>query len=83
MRHLAYYISLATIFTIGIIVVQSLRSQKELQIAVIILLCIFYVLWGVVHHIVLHSFSLKVMLEYIAIAVFGVSLILFIYNIGL
>ena len=83
MKHLLYYLSLATILTAGVLVAGYMHGQKQTQIAIVILIAIFYVIWGVVHHIAEHSFSIKVVLEYIAIATLGISLVLFVFNIAL
>ena len=83
MKHLLYYLSLAFIMVTGILVAGYFHGQKQVQIAIAILLALFYVVWGVVHHIAEHSFSIKVVLEYIDIAVLGISLVLFVFNIAL
>lgn len=83
MKHLVYYLSLAAILIAGVLVAGYLHGQKQMQIAIVVLIAVFYVVWGIVHHIAEHSFSIKIVLEYIAIAVLGVSLVLFVFNIAL
>ncbi len=83
MKHLLYYLSLAIILSAGVLAVANLHNQKSLQIAIVVLIGLFYVLWGVVHHAVEHSFSIKIMLEYISIALLSISLVLFVLNIAL
>lgn len=82
-KHFLYYFSLLLILIIGFSTAFYLSGQKTLQMAIIVLTAFFYVVWGVVHHMLHHSFSVKIMLEYIAIAVLGISLVLFVQNIAL
>lgn len=56
---------------------------KNVQMSFVVLTAFLYVVWGVLHHTLHHSFSLKVMLEYIAIATFGISVALFFFNVAL
>lgn len=71
------------ILSSGVLTVSVLRSQKSLQVGVVILIALFYVIWGVVHHAIEHSFSIKIMLEYVSIALLSISLVLFVLNIAL
>ncbi|MDE2589433.1 MAG: hypothetical protein KGL95_07185 [Patescibacteria group bacterium] len=83
MKHFLYYLSLAAILAACVLLIAFLKNQKSLQVAVVILMALFYVIWGVVHHAIEHSFSIKIMLEYIAIALLSISLVLFVLNIAL
>ncbi len=82
-KHIFYYLSLATLLAIGFILPVYFQGQKTLQLSLIVLTAILYIIWGVTHHIIHHSFSIKIMLEYIAIAILGVSLIFFAFNVAL
>ena len=79
-KHLVYYISLILILFLGFGLASFFPYQKNLEMLFVMLTVFFYVLWGVIHHIVHHSFSIRIMLEYIAIGVLGISLILFVLN---
>ncbi len=82
-HHVIYYVTLLIVLALGIGLAMYVHGQKQLQVALVVLTSIFYVVWGVVHHAVHHSFSIKIMLEYIAIAIFGISIIFFVLNIAL
>lgn len=82
-KHIFYYLSLAALLGIGFTLPIYFVTQKTLQLSFIVLTAFLYVVWGVSHHIIHHSFSIKIMLEYIAIAVLGLSLILFAFNVAL
>jgi uncharacterized membrane protein YjjP (DUF1212 family) len=83
MKHLLYYLSLAAILASGVVAVLFLQNQKTFQIAIVVLLALFYAVWGIVHHAIEHSFSIKIVLEYISIALLSISLVLFVLNIAL
>jgi hypothetical protein len=36
-----------------------------------------YVFWGIIHHAIHHNFSFKIMLEYSAVALLGLSIVYF------
>jgi len=82
-QHLFYYFSLAFIVLVGFVTPAYLSGQKTMQLIILVFTACFYVIWGVVHHMIHHSFSIKIVLEYIAIAVLGISLILFAFNVAL
>lgn len=82
-KHILYYISLVIVLAAGFGLAFIFPQQRNIQLGLIILTAFLYVIWGVIHHILHHSFSIKIMLEYIAIATLGISLILFIENIAL
>lgn len=68
---------------LGFALAMYFSGQPKLQIAMTILTAIIYVVWGVFHHFVHHSFSIRIMLEYLAIAILGISLMFFVLQIAL
>jgi hypothetical protein len=52
--------------------------DKALQMAVLVLLSLFYVIWGLLHHFMYHDVHIKVVLEYILIGALGISIAFFI-----
>ena len=82
-KHLYYYLSLVALLVVGFTLPIYFQGQKELQLAFIVLTAFLYVVWGVGHHIIHHSFSIKIMLEYMAIATLTVSLLFFVFNVAL
>jgi len=83
MKHLLYYLSFIAIISLGFSLLFFVNGQKQLQMSIIVLTAFFYVVLGVFHHFIHHSFSLNVMLEYIAIAIFGIAAFFFIFRVGL
>lgn len=82
-KHFFYYLSLLIILGVGFFTSSLLGGQKNYQIMLLVFTGFCYVLWGVIHHVMHHSFSFKIMLEYIAISILGVSLVIFVQNVAL
>lgn len=48
--------------------------------AIIIFAACFYVFWAVIHHLMHHDLSGKVVVEYVLIAMVGISLVYFVLS---
>ena len=72
--HLTYYISLAVLLILGFILIMLTGYDVRVQLTAVMLTAFFYVLWGVVHHIVHHDISAKIVVEYVLIAALGMLL---------
>lgn len=77
-HHHWYYIFLLIIFAAAIIVISAFRADKTMQAAILVLISICYVILGIIHHVVHHTITTRIVIEYIAIAVLGTSVILFV-----
>lgn len=66
--HLSHSLSLLVILNIGVGAFFYFRFNPAYQAGVIVATSIAYVLWGVVHHLLCEDLHLKVVLEYILIA---------------
>lgn len=82
-KHLWYYLSFFVILGGGIFLVLQSQGDKILQLNFVILLAILYIVWGLLHHLVHHSMSIKIMIEYIVVALLGIAVVFFILNGGL
>jgi len=76
-KHIGHYISLVSMFTFGILGLLLFREDKKLEMAVVILIAIFYVIWEIIHHYVNHSLNSKVVVEYILIGSLGIAALFF------
>ena len=76
--HIGYYISLVLILAFGFLLTSLASPNKQLQMAVIILTTFFYVAWGIVHHLINHDLTTKIVVEYVLIGSLGLTIILFI-----
>jgi len=77
-KHHWYYIFVLIIFLAGIFAIFSLNYSKTLQIAIFVLLAMFYVMLGIIHHSLHHTITAKIVIEYIAIATLGISIVVFV-----
>lgn len=82
-KHLWYYLSFLVILGGGTFLVLSSAGDKALQLNFVILLAILYAVWGLLHHLVHHSMSIKIVIEYIVVALLGIAVVFFILNGGL
>lgn len=77
-KHIGYYICQLGVFITLILVISRLGDQKPLQMALVVFMAFFYAGWGILHHIVHHDLKLKIVLEYVTIAMLGVAITLFV-----
>lgn len=79
--HTIYYISLVTILSLSFSLAYS-SSDRSFQIGVIVATTFFYVLWGILHHLMNHDLNMKIVVEYILIGAFGLTIIFFLLSIN-
>lgn len=82
-KHIGYYVSFFLILTSGIYVVLQTQGDKAQVMEFVGILAVSYVIWGILHHLVHHSVTMRIVLEYVIIASLGVAVIFFILNGGL
>jgi intracellular septation protein A len=78
-EHTAYYVSLVAILSLSFLLAHSSFS-REFQIGVIVATTFFYVLWGIMHHLINHDLHTKIVVEYVLIGVFGLTIIFFLLS---
>lgn len=79
-RHKGYYISLVTILAISGYLILAAASDRKLQILTVITAAFFYIIFGIVHHLVNHDLKPKIVIEYILIGALGATVVLFVLN---
>ena len=82
-KHFGYYLSLMAILGLGLALILLTSPNIKLQSLVILLTVFFYVLWGVLHHLINHELSARIVIEYILIGVLGLSILFFMMMGGL
>lgn len=75
-RHLPHYLPLLGIFTAGALAFFVFSYDKQFQAGVVLSVAISHFVWGVVHHHIHGDLSMEVVLEYLAISLLGLSVIL-------
>ena len=81
-KHWAYYTSLILIFTLGFFLMSISSSNRQLQMGIVVFIALSYVLWGILHHLLNHDLSSKIVIEYVLIGSFGLAVVLFLLKGG-
>lgn len=80
-EHMIYYVSLAIILGLSFLLAYN-SPDRNFQIGIIIATTFFYVLWGILHHLMNHDLNMKIVIEYILIGAFGLVTIFFILRVN-
>lgn len=70
-EHLGHYLVLLFILTFGCLAFFYFKRFPQVQIVSVFLTASFYVLWGVVHHYLDGDLHIRIILEYVAVALLG------------
>lgn len=76
--HIGYYISLIVILAFGFLLVFLSSPNRNLQMMIVVLTTLFYILWGIIHHLINHDLYIKIVVEYVLIGGLGLAIVLFI-----
>lgn len=77
MKDLKHYLSLAVILSFGFGAFWVFNYNRLAQAGVTIALGAVYVLWGLIHHLIRKDFHLRILAEYVAVAVISCVLVVF------
>ena len=80
-KHIGYYISLFAILGTGFAII-FLSFDRSLQILSLVLTAFFYVLWGIIHHLIHHNLTAKIVVEYSLMGALGIAIVFFILKGG-
>lgn len=70
-----HYFSLIIILSVGLTALFWFRYNHALQISVVIFMSAGYVAWGIIHHHSQKELHLKIVAEYLLIALVGILLL--------
>lgn len=73
-EHIVYYVSLAIIIVLGIIIALQFPHNKQVQMMAVVITTFFYVGFGIVHHRENHDVSAKIVVEYMLIGALGMTI---------
>jgi len=76
-KHKFYFGSLLLIEIGCLVLILLVKGNTQLQLAYVGLAAFFYVLWGIVHHKTQHDLHIKVVIEYILMAILGFAVMFF------
>ncbi len=74
-KHLPHYLSLLGILFVSFAGLILFSYDKNFQLSIAVSAASAYVSWGVVHHILHKDFHFEIFLEYLAVAILGLTVI--------
>ena len=74
--HLLHYIILLTVLSLGVLSFVSAEGDKTMQLVVIGITAATYVIWGILHHLIMKDLHMKVVVEYLLIGLIAFILVL-------
>lgn len=82
-KHFRYYFSLILILGLGLLLTVSVGPNAKLQGIIIMLTIMSYILWGIIHHLLSHELTVRIVIEYVLIGTLGLSVLFFVIVGGL
>lgn len=76
-QHSHYHLSLALVLILGAVFAYYNKDDKQLLMIILVIISSIYVMWGILHHHLVHDLSPKIVIEYIAMASLGLAVALF------
>lgn len=73
--HLAHYVSLWSMLGLGLLCLLWFRYNHPLQLTVVILMGLYYLLWGIIHHYHHGDLHPKIVVEYLLISILAILVI--------
>lgn len=77
MKDLKHFLCLLTILSLGFGLFLIFDYNRVAQVGIVIALGGVYVLWGIIHHGLNKELHLKIILEYLLVAIFACTVIIF------
>lgn len=74
-KHLPHYLTLFGILFAGFTGLVLFSYDKNFQLSIAVAAASAYVAWGIVHHILHKDFHFEIVLEYLAVAILGLTII--------
>lgn len=74
-KHLPHYLTLYGIVLAGFAGLILFSYDKYFQLSIAVAAASAYVAWGVVHHILHKDFHFEILLEYMAVAILGLTIV--------
>lgn len=79
-KHIGYYIAFTLVQTLGLIVVLLASGNRSTQMLAILGTSIFYFVFAIVHHVLDHDLTSKIVIEYALVGALGLSVSLFTFS---
>lgn len=80
MKHVFYYLFLFIVLMLSAVAIFLTPGDGKTHMAITIFAACFYVVWAILHHMMHHDLTGKVVIEYVLIAMVGISLVYFVLS---
>lgn len=77
MSEIKYYLALAAILSVGLGLFFLFDYNRGIQVGIIIILATLYVAWGTFYHCLKKEFHLRILVEYLLVAILAGTLVIF------
>lgn len=74
-KHISHSLTLVGILFAAFFGLVMFSYDKYFQLSISVAAAVSYVVWGVVHHILEKDFQIEIFLEYLAVAILGLTVI--------
>jgi len=75
-KFLPHYFPLLGIFSAGALAFWLFSYDQQFQMGVTFSVAVAHVVWGAVHHYLMKDLSVEIFLEYLAVSILGLSVVL-------
>lgn len=82
-NHFSYYFCMLAILITGAVLFAQNSPDRQMQVLIAFLTAFFFIGWGIMHHVIHHDITSKIVIEYILMGLLGISIILFFLKGGL
>ncbi len=79
-HHGKYHLALFLVLVLGVIFAYYAREDKQFEIVVLIGITCVYMLFGIIHHYLMHNLSSKIVIEYVAMGSLGIAIACFVFR---
>ena len=76
-EHIAHYLYIAGYIALGLIVANKAPGKNE-QMLVVIVFSLLYAMYGIIHHGLEHDLTIKIVVEYVLVALLAIALFFFV-----
>jgi hypothetical protein len=74
-KHPIHYFTLLSVMLVGLWGIFLFSFQPAMQLSIVISMSIAYVIWGISHHRQHHDLHIKIVFEYVLVALLGILII--------
>jgi hypothetical protein len=79
-HHGHYHLALFLILLLGVVFAYYAREDKQIEMIILISIASIYMLFGIIHHYLMHDLSAKIVIEYIAMGSLGIAVAFFVFR---